>query len=598
MTGPQTHHPAPAIPRLAEGLELIGEYEGSGFKETPYLARRADGQVIQLSYLLYLVAEAVDGQRDFGEIAERVTEEFGRTVSADNIRYLVENKLRPLGVLAAADGSSPELARATPLFMLRYRVGLVPAGVVRAITTLFWPLFLPPVVVAVLIGIVAFDLWLFFIHGGFGAGMREAIYQPASFAVLGFVVSSIALALHECGHATACRYGGAKPGVLGVGIYIIWMVFYSDVTDTYRLGKAGRLRTDLGGVYFEIVLMLVVVGAYFVTGYEPLLPLLVLMQVGLLDEFMPVLRFDGYYVVSDLTGVPDLFGRIKPVLVSLIPGREPDRRVTELKPWVRVVVSAWVLTVVPVLIALLAALIFLAPRIISTGWDSFLVHSDKLSSAFGAGKMGEAMLQLFDIVFLLIPVAGVILILTVVIRRCGMVAWRVSVGKPLLRAGFMAVPVVAGGLALAVWGPDLGQEEQVRQAGNAGVQGDAAPEAPADLTESKERGQDGYSAEPNGGSPPVPASGSKECAGDQDRCVEELVAQVSPQAEYAGGRIDANVSGSGLNREVLYFVDPTMEPCQYERLEYSTNDATIHTAIIAGEGSFELGNGARCVPEF
>ena len=52
-------------PRLAEGIELIGEYEGSGFKEAPYIARRADGQVIQLTYLLHLVASAVDGRRGY-----------------------------------------------------------------------------------------------------------------------------------------------------------------------------------------------------------------------------------------------------------------------------------------------------------------------------------------------------------------------------------------------------------------------------------------------------------------------------------------------------------------------------------------------------
>jgi putative peptide zinc metalloprotease protein len=39
-------------PQLADGIELIGEYEGSGFKQAPYIARRADGQVVQLAPLL------------------------------------------------------------------------------------------------------------------------------------------------------------------------------------------------------------------------------------------------------------------------------------------------------------------------------------------------------------------------------------------------------------------------------------------------------------------------------------------------------------------------------------------------------------------
>src|SRR5215208_3455295 len=59
-------------PQSAEGVELIGEYQDSGFKEPRYIARRADGQVIQLTLLLYLVAHEVDGERDFAEIARRV----------------------------------------------------------------------------------------------------------------------------------------------------------------------------------------------------------------------------------------------------------------------------------------------------------------------------------------------------------------------------------------------------------------------------------------------------------------------------------------------------------------------------------------------
>jgi putative peptide zinc metalloprotease protein len=42
------------VPLLTEGVELIGEYQGSGFQEPRYILRRADGQVIQLPRLLYV----------------------------------------------------------------------------------------------------------------------------------------------------------------------------------------------------------------------------------------------------------------------------------------------------------------------------------------------------------------------------------------------------------------------------------------------------------------------------------------------------------------------------------------------------------------
>src|SRR5439155_23389674 len=93
-------------PALASGIELIGVYEDSGFKEPPYIARRSDGQVVQLPQLLYMVAEEIDGHRSYEAISQRVSERFGRGLSPDNVEFLFDEKLRPLGVVAAADRPS------------------------------------------------------------------------------------------------------------------------------------------------------------------------------------------------------------------------------------------------------------------------------------------------------------------------------------------------------------------------------------------------------------------------------------------------------------------------------------------------------------
>src|SRR5256714_10899415 len=266
---PISETPPTENPRLARGIDLIGKYEGSGFKEAPYIARRADGQVIQLAPLLCLIAELSDGEGTNEEIAAAVSEAIKRGVSADNVRQLVEKRLRPLGVIAPADGSEPELQKADPLLALKLRAALVPERVVNGVTKAFKPLFFPPVVLAVLAGLAALDVWLFAYHGG-AQSLPQVLYSPALLMMmLGLVIPSAAF--HECGHATACAYGGARPGVMGAGLYIVWPAFYTDVTDAYRLGKGGRLRTDLGGVYFNVVFMPAVVGAYFTTGYEPLL---------------------------------------------------------------------------------------------------------------------------------------------------------------------------------------------------------------------------------------------------------------------------------------------------------------------------------------
>ena len=53
-----------AAPRLADGVELLGQYQGSGYRRPPSLVRRPDGQVIQMSPLLYRVTCRIDGSRD------------------------------------------------------------------------------------------------------------------------------------------------------------------------------------------------------------------------------------------------------------------------------------------------------------------------------------------------------------------------------------------------------------------------------------------------------------------------------------------------------------------------------------------------------
>ncbi|MEA2289612.1 MAG: putative peptide zinc metalloprotease protein [Solirubrobacteraceae bacterium] len=473
-------------PKLAEGIELVGEYRDSGFKEPPFIVRRADGQVIQLPALLYRLAEQVDGRRSYEEIGEALSHAVGRGVTGDMVKMLADEQLRPLGVLAAADGSSPPLQKADPLLALRFRAAVVPERFTRALTTVFKPLFLPPLVIAVVAGLLALDAWLFFGHG-IAASLRTVIYNPALLlGLLGCV--ALATAFHEIGHATACRYGGAKPGVMGVGIYVVWPAFYTDVTDAYRLSRGGRLRTDLGGVYFNAVFALVSAGLYFATGFEPLLLLVLLQNFAILQQLLPLLRLDGYYIISDLTGVPDMLSRIKPVLTSLLPGREPSDRVTELKPWVRVVVTGYVCTVVPLLLAAVVLMVLHAPRAFATAYDSFGVQWDRIASASGivAGAAGTV-----QMVMLLLPCAGMALTSGRVGGRvCGS-AWRWSDGEPL-RRGVLGVGTVGiAALAAFIWWPN-GDYRPIQPTERGTVQGavgsiSAVPTGRPALTVERER---------------------------------------------------------------------------------------------------------------
>ena len=302
------------IPRLAAGVELLGEYQGSGLTKATFLARSPSGQVVHLSRLLYLVLSEIDGHRTVGEIAGRVSVTFGRTVSAGNVDYLLANKLTPLGLVAseaAADRRDPML------LTLKLRRTLIPAAGVQHIARLFAPLFAPPVVVVLLGLLAAADVWLVRSGQILPAFADTLDHPPLLLVVLGLSVVSILF--HECGHAAACRYGGARPGRIGLGVYVLWPAAFTNVTDSYRLGRAGRIRVDLGGVYFTRF-ALVLAGTYRATGYAPLPAAVLLVHVELMQQLLPSLQCDGYFIMTDLIGVPDMFQRVGPVLASLIPG--------------------------------------------------------------------------------------------------------------------------------------------------------------------------------------------------------------------------------------------------------------------------------------
>jgi len=404
--------------RLLPGVELLGRVEGSGLREPPHYVRRSDGQVVQLSRLLFVIAEHAVPGRPLDEIAERAGARLDLRIRPEQARYVLEEKLHPLGVVAGPDGSAPALERVDPLLALKFRVGVVGPRAVRAIAASLAWLFVTPVVAVVLTSLAAFDVWLFAVHGGVGRGLSHVIAQPL-LALLLVVLTYASLAFHECGHAAACRRGGAQPGAIGIGVYLVWPVMFTDVTDSYRLGRRGRLRTDLGGVYFNGVFTLLLAVAYAWTGFEPLLLAVVSQHLVVLDQFLPWVRLDGYYVVADLIGVSDLFSRIRPILRSLVPGRAPGPRVTELKPWARAAVTAWVLSTLTVLTAMTVFVAVHSPAYFDRIWASIFVQAHAVGQAIANGDIVAVLAGLLGNLFLVLSPVGLALIYVLLCRRLG-----------------------------------------------------------------------------------------------------------------------------------------------------------------------------------
>jgi putative peptide zinc metalloprotease protein len=438
---PPADAPGPAWPpRLAEGVELLGEYKDSGYSQPPSLVRRADGQVIQMSALLYQVACQIDGSRGPDDIAALVSGDLGRSLTADQVRYLITAKLLPLGVVAAG-GVPRALPKANPLFSLRARGTLLPERIVNLVGAFLRPLFRPPVVVAVVVSIAGVDWWLFAVHG-LGGGIQQILRDPVDLLVV-LGLSLVACVFHECGHAAGCHYGGSRPGVIGVGIYLVWPSFFTNVTDSYRLSRAGRLRTDLGGVYFNLIFMLALAGIYAATSAQVLLLVIAVTHLEMLEQLLPVVRFDGYFILSDLIGVPDLFARVVPILKSALPAGRRDPRVAGLRRYARIVVTGWVLCVIPLLLFVVGDLLLHLPGADEALWRSARMQTHLVSAAAVGHHYAVAAVDAVGVALVALSFAGSLYIVMGLARRLAALGRRWSAGRPVRR-------LLATGTGLAV----------------------------------------------------------------------------------------------------------------------------------------------------
>jgi len=428
------------VPRLADGVELLGEYQDSGYSQPPSLVRRADGQVIQMSPLLYQVACRIDGSRDPDAIAALVSADLGRSLDAGQVRYLITAKLLPLGVVAAG-GVPRALPKANPLFALRARATLLPERAANAAGTLLRPLFRWPVVVAVVVSVAAVDYWMFAAHG-LGAGVQQVLRDPVDLLIV-LGLSVVSAAFHECGHAAGCRYGGARPGVIGVGIYLVWPAFFTNVTDSYRLSRAGRLRTDLGGVYFNLIFMLALAGIYVGTSDQILLLVIAVTHLEMLEQLLPFVRFDGYFILSDLVGVPDLFARVVPILKSVLPAGRRDPRVAGLRRRIRIVVTGWVMCVIPLLMFIMGSLLLYLPQVDRALWRSVSLQGRLMTAAVGDHRYAMAAVDAIGVALVALSLAGSLYIVTRLARQVTTVGRRWSAGRPVRR-------LLAAGTGLAL----------------------------------------------------------------------------------------------------------------------------------------------------
>nr|MBA3613191.1 biotin/lipoyl-binding protein [Nitrospirales bacterium] len=168
-------------------------------------------------------------------------------------------------------------------------------------------------------------LWCVLILGAIGC--MGVVRQWESFAnvflyfftfqgMTGYIIGLVAIkVLHELAHAyTAVRYGCRVP-TMGLGFLIMVPVLYTDTTDSWRL-TVRKQRAAIAAAGTVVELSVAMLATFFWNFcpegiFKSMLFVLATTSwvTGLLINLNPLLRFDGYYVLSDWLGVPNLQSR-------------------------------------------------------------------------------------------------------------------------------------------------------------------------------------------------------------------------------------------------------------------------------------------------
>ena len=342
---PPAEAPGPAGAPAGYGVELLGEYQGSGYAQPPSLVRRPDGQVIQT------VSCATGGLpdrrfRDPAAIADLVSGDLGRSLTAGQVPLPHHRQAAAPGRRRRWEPPAPR-RRPTRCSPCERGARAVRAGRERrrgAADTA-----VPgPVVVAVLVSSRGRGLAGCSLSTGSAAaaaGLRDPVELliVLGLTLVSAVFTSAASATRP-GAATAAR-DPAKSASAST-----WSGPRSSPTSptpTGCPGPGGCAPTSAACTSTRSSCW-PWPAVYAATSSEILLLVIAVTHLEMLEQLMPFAASTVTYL-SDLIGVPDLFARVVPILNSALPGRPRDPRVTGLRRRARIMVTTWVACVIPLL---------------------------------------------------------------------------------------------------------------------------------------------------------------------------------------------------------------------------------------------------------
>ena len=313
-------------PRLRSDLEIKAQPAIDG---PAYVVKEPiSGSFFRLREAEHFIASQFDGQTSLEVIRERAEAKFGASLSSDTLSTFVRT-LSKARLLETAGADAADAAGRSEAGSARAGKAGAPRGGIVHGTALYlrFKLCDPDRLLARMAPRLDFlyTPWFFLISGALilmALGttianryeLAEEIQGIARLAALPFIVIVLfaLVSVHEFAHGLTCNRFGGEVHEMGFMLLYFQPALYCNVSDAWLFPeKRQRLWVGFSGPYVELTLWAMATLLWRLTDPQTIVHGVALVIAGgaglkTLLNFNPLLKFDGYYLVSDLLEVPNL----------------------------------------------------------------------------------------------------------------------------------------------------------------------------------------------------------------------------------------------------------------------------------------------------
>ena len=275
----------------------------------------AVGRFVRLKEAEFFIAQQFDGLTSLEEIRLRGEERFGASLSQETLEQFAA-KLQTLGLFVPQTGANTPSPRSSDvarirgnIFYLRFKLfdpdlllDRLASGLRFAFTKSFACFSVITILLAALVMISSWQE----LHQDL-----VRLYRPETL-VLAWITLLLIVMGHEFSHGLTCKRFGGQVHEIGLLLIYLQPAMYCNVSDAWLFPeKRKRLLVTLAGAWFEIFCWALATLFWRLTDpatFPNYLALVVAATLGIktLFNLNPLIKLDGYYLLSDYLEIPNL----------------------------------------------------------------------------------------------------------------------------------------------------------------------------------------------------------------------------------------------------------------------------------------------------